>query len=63
MTIDEKTLIAARIHAVDRTTRLLLQVDEAEERKRRRAKIEAMAKAHGTTPELMFTSFIPAAKG
>jgi creatinine amidohydrolase/Fe(II)-dependent formamide hydrolase-like protein len=63
MTIDEKTLIAARIHAVDRTTRLLLQVDEAQVRKERADRIRAMAQAHGTTPQAMFTGIIPLAKG
>jgi hypothetical protein len=63
MTTEERALLDARIFSVETTTRRLLAVDEAEERKERRQIIEAMAMAHGTTPERMFTSFIPAAKG
>ena len=63
MTPEERALLDARIFAVDATTKRLLAIAEAEERKARRQIIDAMANAHGTTPERMFTSFIPAAKG
>ena len=63
MTPEERALLDARIFSVQATTKRLLAIDEAEERQARRQRIEAMAKAHGTTPQAMFTGIIPAAKG
>lgn len=63
MTTEERALLDARIFSVEATTKRLMAIDEAEKRQERRQIIEAMATAHRTTPERMFTSFIPAAKG
>ena len=63
MTTEERALLDSKIFAVTTTTRRLLAVDEAQARKERADRIRAMAKAHGTTPQEMFTGIIPLAKG
>jgi hypothetical protein len=63
MTPTERTLLDARLFAIQTTTRRILEAEAARERRERQARINAMAKAHGVTPREMFTSFIPAAKG
>jgi hypothetical protein len=63
MATTERMFLNARLFALETTNRRILEAEAAQERSERRARIEAMAKAHGTTPQKMFTSFIPAAKG